>query len=114
MLYTLITAKTISGFWAKHNPTVYIRGSYVFFGGYFTDIIAKLDGKSFKWSKIGKLNDIRKHHGAIMIGDTVFVVGNRVGYGFVVFFSRKATLLIKVQTNTELNLSSALSSACER
>ena len=85
MFYTLVTATTNSGFYTRHNSAVYLKGSYVFFGGYGTDIIAKLDGKSFKWSKIGKLNTQRKHHGAIMIGDTVFIVGDHQGYGFVVF-----------------------------
>ena len=65
---------------------MYLRGSYVFFGGFSTDIIAMLDAKSFKWSKIGKLNTQRKYHGVIKIGDTVFVVGDHQGYGFVVFF----------------------------
>ena len=87
LLYTLITATTNSGFYTRHNSVVYLQGSYVFFGGYGTDIIAKLDGKSFKWSKIGKLNTQRKHHGAIIIGDTVFIVGAHQGYGFVVVFS---------------------------
>ena len=63
-------------------PTLYLHGSYVFFGGRNTDIIAKLDGKSYKWSKLGKLKTTRPNSGVILVGDTVFVVGGKNGYGF--------------------------------
>ena len=68
-------------------PALYLQGSYVFFGCLNTDIIAKLDGKSYKWSKLGKLATTRANFGAIVLSDTVFVVGgqkyiNGFGYGY--------------------------------
>ena len=76
-MYTRKTVTSSTDFYAA--PTLYLQGNYVFFGGLNTDIIAKLDGKSYKWTKLGKLNTIRANFGAILVGDTVFVVGGKDG-----------------------------------
>ena len=56
-------------------PVLYYNDVFLFFGGLNTDIIAELNGKSYQWKKVGKLNTVRKHYGIIRIGNAVFVVG---------------------------------------
>ena len=76
-MYIRKTVPSSTEFYAA--PTLYLQGSYIFFGGLNTDIIAKLDGKLYKWSKLGKLSTTRVNFGAILVGDTVFVVGGKDG-----------------------------------
>ena len=91
-VFNLYTHKIVTSWTELHAapaaaPALYLQGSYVFFGCLNTDIIAKLDGKSYKWSKLGKLATTRANFGAIVLSDTVFVVGgqkyiNGFGYGY--------------------------------
>ena len=66
-------------FW---NPAVvYAYSSYFYFGGSATNLstktIARLDGSSYKWSKVGQLNEGRFGHNAILLNDIFLVVGGR-------------------------------------
>ena len=64
------------------QAVVYVNSSYFYFGGYddyppkhAESIIARLDGLSYKWSKIGQLNEARDGHNAIYFNNHFLVVG---------------------------------------
>ena len=62
---------------------VYAHSSYFYFGGYSDayynlSIIARLDGESFEWTKVGQLKEGRYGHNAIHLNGYFIVVG---GYG---------------------------------
>ena len=66
-----------SSFW---NPAVvYAYSSYFYFGGYdgSSDLstIARLDGSSYKWSQIGRLNEGRGGHNVIYLNNHFLIVG---------------------------------------
>ena len=64
-----------------HQAVVYAYSSYFYFGGYDgsdLSIIARLDGSSYMWSKVGQLNEGRLGHNAIHLNGFFVVVG---GYG---------------------------------
>ena len=55
-------------------------GNHFFFGGWIgwsseVNSILRLDGSSWTWSNVGQLNSARYGHGAILVGNTVTVVG---------------------------------------
>ena len=77
-LNTPKTAKSI-----QDAPALYFNGVYLFIGGLNTDIIAELNGKSYQWRKVGKLNTVRWNYGIIRVGNNVFVVGGD-GYSFTI------------------------------
>ena len=69
-----------------HQAVVYVYSSYFYFGGSdgisltfktVNSIIARLDGSSYKWSKIGRLNQERYGHNAIHLNGYFVVVGGR-------------------------------------
>ena len=72
------TAKSI-----QYAPALYYNDVFLFFGGLNLDIIAELNGKSYQWRKVGKLNTVRRNYGIIRIGNAVFVVGGD-GYSFTI------------------------------
>ena len=58
------------------QAVVYAYSSYFYFGGSGAEsIIARLDGSSYKWSKVGQLNEGRWAHNAIHLNDIFLVVG---------------------------------------
>ena len=64
-----------------HQAVVYAYSSYFYFGGYGgreLSIIARLDGSSYMWSKVGQLNEGRYGHNAIDLNGFFVVVG---GFG---------------------------------
>ena len=62
-----------------YQAVVYAYSSYFYFGGFGVNkIIARLDGSSYKWSKVGQLNQGRFEHNAIHLNGHFLVVG---GYG---------------------------------
>ena len=70
-----INAKSIYG-----QAVVYAYSSYFYFGGYGgreLSIIARLDGPSYMWSKVGQLNEGRCGHNAIPLNGFFVVVGGR-------------------------------------
>ena len=64
------------------HAVVYVHSSYFYFGGddgsKKVSTIARLDGSSYKWSKVGQLNQGRNAHNAIHLNGHFLVVG---GYG---------------------------------
>ena len=59
---------------------VFAHSSYFFFGGYskanfHLSIIARLDGESFEWTKVGQLKEGRYGHNAIHLNGYFIVVG---------------------------------------
>ena len=56
-------------------------GNHFFFGGYDgsgeLNSILRLDGSSWTWSNVGQLNSARSGLGAILVGNTVTVVGGQ-------------------------------------
>ena len=67
-----------SGFW--NQAVVYVYSSYFYFGGTtenFTHLstIARLDGSSYKWNKVGQLKEGRNGHNAIHLNGHFHVVG---------------------------------------
>ena len=73
-----------SSFW--NQAVVYVYSSYFYFGGHelyngqYSDLstIARLDGSSYKWNKVGQLNEGSRGHNAIHLNGHFLVVG---GYG---------------------------------
>ena len=65
-----INARSIS-----YQAVVYAYSSYFFFGGYRLSIIARLDGSSYKWNKVGQLKEGRNGHNAIHLNGHFHVVG---------------------------------------
>ena len=60
----------------RNQAVVYAYSSYFYFGGHGAySIIARLDGSSYKWSKVGQLNEGRLGHNAIHLNDIFLVVG---------------------------------------
>ena len=77
------------------QAVVYAHSSYFYFGGYgprisndklvlysdvFLSIIARLDGSSYKWSKVGELNEARESHNAIQLNGQFLVAGGSDTY----------------------------------
>ena len=61
------------------QAVVYAHSSYFYFGGFPSkSIIARLDGESFEWTKVGQLKEGRNGHNAIHLNGHFIVVG---GYG---------------------------------
>ena len=73
---------------------IFYQNGYIYFGGRQTnyikskfskgksrtvseyiDVIARLDGETFKWSLLGKLNTKRSDHGIIQVRNDFLVVG---------------------------------------
>ena len=67
----------------KAAPALYFNGVFLFFGGLDIETIAELNGQSYQWRKVGKINTVRRNHGVIRIGNAVFVVGGD-GYSLTV------------------------------
>ena len=71
------------------HAVVYVHSSYFYFGGddgsKKVSTIARLDGSSYKWSKVGQLNQGRNAHNAIHLNG-FFVV---VGYGGFTYKTEK-------------------------
>ena len=67
-----------------HQAVVYAYSSYFYFGGHDWSInsdvstIARLDGTTYMWSKVGQLNERRNGHNVIHLNGFFVVVG---GYG---------------------------------
>ena len=60
----------------SHQAVVYAHSSYFYFGGVYSgSIIARLDGSSYKWNYVGRLNEGRNGHNAIHLNDIFLVVG---------------------------------------
>ena len=63
------------------QAVVYVYSSYFYFGGFDgssdLSIIARLDGSSYKWSKVGQLNEGRNGHNAIHLNDIFLFVGGQ-------------------------------------
>ena len=67
----------------SHQAVVYAYSSYFYFGGHglykgkWSDLstIARLDGSSYKWSKVGQLKERRHGHNAIHLNGFFVVVG---------------------------------------
>ena len=74
-----INAKSIS-----YQAVVYAYSSYFYFGGFGwksdISIIARLDGSSYKWNKVGQLNEGRYGHNAIHLNGHFLVVGGAGTY----------------------------------
>ena len=76
------------------QAVVYAHSSYFYFGGdgrpivndkpatrsVELSIIARLDGSSYKWSKVGELNEARESHNAIQLNGQFLVAGGRDTY----------------------------------
>ena len=68
-----------------YQAVVYAYSSYFYFGGHgsyngkYSDppVIARLDGSTYQWSKVGQLNEGRFGHNAILLNDIFLVVGGR-------------------------------------
>ena len=60
-----------------HQIVVYAHSSYFYFGGTSTSTIARQDGLSYKWSKVGQLKQGRIGHNAIYINGQFLVVGGQ-------------------------------------
>jgi len=63
-----------------NQAVVYVHSSYFFFGGWGhggndRSTIARLDGSSYQWSKVGQLNQGRNGHKAIHLNDIFLVAG---------------------------------------
>ena len=58
-----------------HQAVVYAHSSYFYFGGDGAEsIIARLDGSSYKWNKVGQLKQGRYGHNAIHLNRNYFLV----------------------------------------
>ena len=72
----------------SHQAAVYAYSSYFYFGGMNkgggssnkVSTIARLDGSSYKWSKVGQLNEGRYGHNAIHLNGHFLVVGGAGTY----------------------------------
>ena len=63
---------------------IHHQNAYFYFGGYtnyteYDRTIARLDGKTFRWSKLGQLNQGRNGHNVILLQSYFLVVG---GYNY--------------------------------
>ena len=73
----------INASYTYYQAVVYAYSSYFYFGGYGLyngaysglSTIARLDGSSYKWSKVGQLNKGRNGHNAIHLNGYFLVVG---------------------------------------
>ena len=74
-----IQEPTVVGSRFRGYAVIFYGGNHFFFGGndHSSDLksILLLSGSSWTWSNIGQLNLARQGHGAILIGNTVTVVG---------------------------------------
>ena len=64
------------------QAVVYAYSSYFYFGGVSAwSTIARLDGSSYKWSKVGQLKERRHGHNAIHLNGFFLVVGGHGKFG---------------------------------
>ena len=66
----------INASYIYNQAVVYAYSSYFYFGGRYSEsIIARLDGSSYKWNKVGQLNEGRWGHNAIHLNGHFLIVG---------------------------------------
>ena len=62
----------------QNYAAVYANTSYFYFGGYYSQsIIARLDGSSYKWHRVGNLIQGRRGHNVVHLNGVFLVVGGK-------------------------------------
>ena len=57
------------------QAVVFAYEAFFVFGGFKTNVIARLDAATFAWEKVGELGKNRSSHNAIYLGNVFLVVG---------------------------------------
>ena len=77
-MHLTIESKLIPIYASKilEQAVVYAHSSYFYFGGVGAEsVIARLDGSTYKWNNVGKLNEGRRGHNAVYLSGNFLVVG---------------------------------------
>ena len=63
------------------QPVIHVDSAFYIFGGYIrdstpnTNVIARLDSRTYVWTQSGMINNARRHHNVVYVDSAFLVIG---------------------------------------